>query len=507
LQRLLRSEIRLDDLMNHWPGIVFRQRLDFSFDSISPQAEELTGIPSSKLLSQPGLFWEMVHEGDAESLAARLGSQEQSADGASTTYRIRHAQTGRVTHLWEYRRAIRKDDGSISGSEGLWLDVTGQTLAERRLLHMLWRENLGILTMGLVHDFCNILTGIVGLSEAFQSNSQLDEPLRNGMGLIHQTAMRGNQLAQRMRQLHQEAPGERTYCDLNETVRLLLELLEKVLPRRVRVKTELVGGQLPVYADQVALQQVLVNLALNGADAMPDGGELVFQTGRHANLPDTLNLQGSRPRTPAISLSVRDSGTGIPARFLNSIFEAFASTKPLGKGSGLGLYSARLFVEKHNAAISVETKEGQGSTFHLWFSEANFREAQSSPEGMRRTRHTLLVAGPPGDALEKLSALLRENGYYVVPATDETGALEALYAPQFELTGLIVIASEGDSDEISLCERVRAHKLPMKTMLVLTKASQPDREERLLGTVDAVVPADIAPQDLLTRLRSLLSPT
>jgi len=279
------------------------------------------------------------------------------------------------------------------------------------------------------------------------------------------------------------------------------------LPRRVRVRTELVGGQVPVYADEVALQQVLVNLALNGAGAMPDGGELVFRTGRHAHIPDTLNLQGSRPRTPAISLSVRDSGTGIPARFLNSIFEAFASTKPLGKGSGLGLYSARLFAEKHNAAISVETKEGQGSTFHLWFSEANFKETQSSPEGVRRTRHTLLVAGPPGGALEKLAALLGENGYYVVPASDEAGALEALYAPHFELTGLIVLASEGDSDEISLCERVRAHKLPIKIMLVLTKGTQRDLEERLLGTADAVVPADIAPKDLLRRLRSLLSPT
>src|SRR5690348_7592919 len=81
LQRLLRSEIRLEDLMNRWPGIVFRQRLDFSFDFISPQAEELTGIPAAKLLSQSRLFWEMVHEADADSLAARLGSGQQSDDG------------------------------------------------------------------------------------------------------------------------------------------------------------------------------------------------------------------------------------------------------------------------------------------------------------------------------------------------------------------------------------------------------------------------------------------
>jgi hypothetical protein len=277
-----------------------------------------------------------------------------------------------------------------------------------------------------------------------------------------------------------------------------------MLPRRIQVKTELVGGKLPVYVDMVALQQVVINLALNGAEAMPGGGVLVFRTGRHEHLPDTPNLVGTRPPPPAISLSVQDSGTGIPERFLSSIFDAFATTKPLGKGSGFGLYNARLFVEKHNAAISVETKEGQGSTFHLWLGEANFREAPSIAEAVGRTRHTLLVAGPPGEALEKMSTLLRENGYYVIPASDEAFALETLYSPHFELTGLIELASAGISEEISLCERVRAHKLSMKTILVLTGENQRDLEERFPGRADAMVPVDIDPQEFLIRLRCTL---
>jgi signal transduction histidine kinase len=254
--------------------------------------------------------------------------------------------------------------------------ITRQTIAERRLLNMSWRENLGILTMGLAHDFCNMMTGIVGLSETFEGNVEMDSAVRSGLGLIRETAMQASQLAHRIRQLHQGLPGEKSYYDLNESVRGFIDLLQKVLPRRVRVLTDLASGQLPLYVDPVELQQVIINLALNAADAMPEGGQLTFRTRRHEQVPATQNLQGSRPRGPVISLSVRDTGTGIPARFLGSIFDPFFTTKPMGKGSGLGLYNARLFVEKHGSAISVETQEGAGSTFHLWFTEADFTQEQ-----------------------------------------------------------------------------------------------------------------------------------
>jgi PAS domain S-box-containing protein len=504
-QRMLRSETQLDNLMNRWPGIIFSQRPDFSFVFVSPKIEELTGVPASEFRRQSNYFWEVVHEADAEALSARLRSEKESSSGVTSTYRIRHAQTGRVTYLWEHRRTIRTANGLILGFEGIWLDITRQTIAERRLLNMSWRENLGLLTMGLAHDFCNIMTGIVGLSETFESNPQIDASVRNGLGLIRETAMQASQLAHRIRQLHQGLPGEKSYQDLNESLGGLLDLLQKVLPRRVRVEAQLAAGQLPLYVDPVELQQVIVNLALNASDAMPNGGQLTFRTGRYDQLPPALNLQGVRPRVPAISLSVQDTGTGIPARFLSSIFDPFFTTKPLGKGSGLGLYNARLFVEKHGAAISVETKEGAGSTFHLWFSEADFTETQQAPIPSRPSRHTLLVAGPADERLDQMVTLLRSNGYYVVPASGGAAALEALHAPHFQFSGLIVLGAGGHSDEFALCQRVRAHKLPLKTVLRLTSGNQDELEEDLLQSVDSVIPFDVAPADFLIRLRTVLS--
>jgi hypothetical protein len=205
-----------------------------------------------------------------------------------------------------------------------------------------------------------------------------------------------------------------------------------------------------------------------------------------------------------IYLSVQDTGTGIPARFLGSIFDPFVTTKPLGKGSGLGLYHAQLFVEKHNSAISVQTKEGVGSTFHLWFGEADFSEEQTASKTDKVRRHTLLVTGMPGENLQRTVSLLSANGYYVVPTHSEGAALEALYSPYFQFTGLIVLAAGEDSEGVALFERVRAHRMPIKTILIRSNEDREDLEEKFVRTVDVVISANACAKELLPRLRSTL---
>jgi PAS domain S-box-containing protein len=502
--RMLQSETQLDNLTHRWPGILFSQRPDFSFAFISPKVEELTGVSATEFKRQSKHFWDVVHEADTELLARRIKSEQESCAGLATTFRIRHIQTGRVTYLWEHRRAVRTGNGLLLGFEGIWLDTTRQTMAERRLLNMSWRENVGMLTLGLAHDFCNIMTGIVGLSETFEATVEADTPLHNGLSLIRDTSMQASGLAHKIRQLHQGSPGERSYQDLNESVGSLVDLLQKVLPRRVKVAADLAEGQLPLYVDPVELQQVIINLALNAADAMPEGGTLTFQTRRHTELPPVQNLHGIRPRTPAVSLSVHDTGTGIPARFMDSIFEPFFTTKPLGKGSGLGLYNTRLFIEKHNSAISVHTVEGKGSTFQLWFAESDFTEAQQACPAGTSKRHTLLVTGGAGERLDHTVELLRAGGYYVVPASGEQSAVEALHAPHFQLSGMVVLVDEPLSQEIGLCQRVLAYKMPIKIVLALLSGNHDDLQDTVLQMADAVVPFGVAPEDFVNRVRAAL---
>jgi hypothetical protein len=368
---------------------------------------------------------------------------------------------------------------------------------------MSWKENLGTLTMGLAHDFCNIMTGIISLSETYEASLEENSSLRDGLHLIRSTAMQAGQLSNRLRQLHQGSPGERNYHDLNEIVSSLADVLQKVLPRRAKVQTEIAAKQLPIYADAFELRQVIVNLALNAVDAMPNGGKLIFRTSFHEQAPDAANVQGALPKVPTVCLSVADTGMGIPQRMFNSIFDPFFTTKPLGKGSGLGLYNTRLFAEKHGAAISVESKERAGTTFHLWFPMATFTEAETALPAARPTRHTLLTVGPAGAMLNQTVACLRESGFYVAPTSSETEALEILNSPAFHFSALLLLCTNEFREPVGLCDRVFGDMLPLKTICLLG-CNQDEIDADFLRKVDAVIPMQTSSAELISRLKATL---
>lgn len=502
-QRVIRAEAQLENLSYHWPGIIFSQRPDFSFAFVSPKIEELTGISAQEWRRNSSHFWDVIHESDADALMSRLRGGVRSPADMTSTFRIRHVCTGRVSYMWEHRQPVRSSNGLLLGYEGIWLDITRQTIAEHRLLNMSWKENLGTLTMGLAHDFCNIMTGIISLSETYEASLDEHSSLREGLALIRSTAGQAGQLSFRLRQLHQGSPGEKNYHDLNEIVSSLGEVLEKVLPRRVRVQTQLHKGQLPIYADAFELRQVIVNLALNAVDAMPRGGSLILRTSLHHEPPSTPTIQGDLPKVPTICLSVEDSGLGIPARMLNSIFDPFFTTKPLGKGSGLGLYNTRLFAEKHGAAISVESIERAGTVFHLWFPQSNFTEASAAPQATLPTRHTIMVVGPPGEILDKTVAQLREAGFYGVPTGSEAEALEALHSPAFQFTGLLLICTSDFREHATLVERVAGEKTPLKIFCLLG-CNQDELDTDFLQKTDAVISLQAPSADLISRLKTVL---
>jgi len=502
-QRVLRAEAQLENLNYRFPGILFSQRPDFTFAFVSPKIEELTGISAQEWRRNSKHFWDVVHESDAEPLLARLRNGLRSPADMTGMFRIRHIETGRVTYLWEHRQPVLSSNGLLLSYEGIWLDITRQTIAERRLLNMSWKENLGTLTMGLAHDFCNIMTGIISLSETYEASLEENSSLRDGLNLIRSTAMQAGQLSNRLRQLHQGSPGEKNYHDLNEIVSSLADVLQKVLPRRAKVQTEIAAKQLPIYADAFELRQVIVNLALNAVDAMPNGGSLIFRTSFHEQAPDAANVQGALPKVPTVCLSVADTGMGIPQRMFNSIFDPFFTTKPLGKGSGLGLYNTRLFAEKHGAAISVESKERAGTTFHIWFPMANFTEAENILPAARPARHTLLAVGPAGAMLNQTVARLRESGFYIAPTSSETEAMEILNSPSFHFSALLLICTNEFREPISLCERVFGDMNPIKTICLLG-CNQDEMDAEFLSRVDVVIPLQTSSAELISRLKATL---
>lgn len=490
-----------NSMLKFWPGVFFRQRTDFSFEFLSPRIEEITGVPLAHWLNEPDTLWQVIHELDAEDLKVQMKHTAQSRQAVSSSFRVRNQRTGKIAYLSESRHAIVDQDGQLAGYEGIWLDVTQQTIIEKRLAAAVWKETLALLTMGLAHDFNNVMTGILSLSESYLSQIDPRHSFYEGLSLIKHNAFQASQLVHRIMHLHHGKAGNRTYHDLNEITKDAAELLGKVIPRRIEIKRDLAAESLALYVDAVEFRQVIINMALNAADAMPDKGQIIFQTSLHAELPALNYCQGTMPRLPAICLSVQDNGCGIKAHQLKSIFDPFFTTKAMNKGSGLGLYNAKLFVEKHHGAISMESGEGTGTTFRIWLPQADFTEAEAAHELTSKRRRSFLLVGQRGKSMESMAEFLRLHAYLVVTATEN--AEDLLRSNEHNFDGLWLQVEVKDLGVLSLVGIVRREKLIIKSVVQIVGCNQDELETAFLQKADLILTAEMSEESVLDQLSRL----
>ena len=501
--RTLRAEAQVKLLSGKWPGVLFSQRADFTFSFVSKKIEDWTGISIEDWARRPQKFWDVVHEADAGELQSQF-AKSKAGEAVTSTFRVRHIHTGKVTYILERREAVLSSNGLVLGYDGAWVDVTRQTIAEKRLASAVWKETLGVLTMGLAHDFSNILAGVYSLSETYQSMVDPAEEMHQGFGLIKRNSLQATQLVQRILALHQGKVGQRNYYNVNELVTDTLEVVRKTV-RRVTLHTGLSLEQLPLYIDPIEFRQVLVNLVLNAADAMPDGGDLSIQTRLHQELPIMQAFQGVLPRLPAVCIEVRDTGAGIAAEHLSQIFDPFFTTKPLNKGSGLGLYNARLFVEKHAGAISVDSIENRGTTFCIWLPKANFTESERFQAEFVLGRKTLLLVETTGKNLEATAQCLRENGFYVATAGSERTAVELLHSPDYQFDAVMTLVNGQNRISPRLFNEIGRLKLPIKKVVQIYGSNEDEHDPHLLDAADMVIGSETPAGEIASKLREVLS--
>lgn len=505
--RLLRAETQLEKLSQHWPGVIFSQRPDFSFGYVSGRMEELTGLSLEEWRHQPRRFWDVVHEADAADLQHQFAQAARAGQALTTTFRVKNLVTGRVSYVLEHRRAVVSGGRLVLGYEGVWLDVTRQTLAEKRLTSAAWKETLAVVTMGLAHDFSNVMAGIHSLSESFHKELEESHPFWEGMGLIKKSALQASQLVHRIVNLHLGKPGERNYHDLNQIVSELLELVRKVIPRRIEIVSELSKEALPVYVDAFEFRQVIINLALNASDAMPERGRLVFRTSGRTEPQESVRMRGALARYPAAVLSVEDNGCGIQPAHLDLIFDPFFTTKSGSKGSGLGLYNACLFAEKHHGAIGVESEQGRGSVFQVALPVADFSETEREPDESRPLKRLgILLCGSPGVLLDAEVELLRTDGYQVATADCANRVLEILGAKEYDYEGVLLMV---DSGNLPMELHVAAWRRARPGLKVILRPVGRGGDELDVGMVrlaDRVLTLELSQADMLATLRQTLTP-
>jgi PAS domain S-box-containing protein len=320
-------------------------------------------------------------------------------------------------------------------------DMTEKKRLQERVEQSQKLEALGQLAGGVAHDFNNQLGGILGYAELL--NLRLTEPaLKEYVNNILLCARRAGDLTSQLLAFARRGKYQSVPVDLHECIREVIGILERSMDKRIRVIQRLEAEHAVTSGDPTLLQNALLNLAINARDAMPDGGELIFDTklaeldGEYcASLP--YDVQPGR----FVRVCVTDTGTGIPREIESRIFEPFFTTKEVNKGTGMGLAAVHGTIKQHGGAINIYSEPGHGTTFRLYLPLC-----AKLPEATRREEAVTPARGPAcvlvvedEDVLRALAGeMLTDAGYTVRMQSDGPGAI-AYYREHREEIDLVLL--------------------------------------------------------------------
>ncbi|HSH13363.1 MAG TPA: ATP-binding protein, partial [Desulfurivibrionaceae bacterium] len=307
-------------------------------------------------------------------------------------------------------------------------DISEKKRLEGQLRQAQKMESIGTLAGGVAHDFNNILTAIIGYAQLTLMKMAPDDPHRPNLQHILDSADRAAHLTKDLLLFSRKQPIDRKLLDLNEGIQKLGKFLTRVIGEDVALKISLSGGVMPVRADGYQIDQILMNLASNARDSMPQGGTFTISTERVLLDADASAANGLAGPGRYALISVSDTGQGMDEQTRQRIFEPFFTTKEVGKGTGLGLPVVYGIVKQHEGAVNVYSETGQGTTFRIYLpidetSLASEIEevAEESPVG---GTETILLAEDDQSVREITLISLENFGYTVLTAVDGEEAVQ-----------------------------------------------------------------------------------
>ncbi len=308
-------------------------------------------------------------------------------------------------------------------------DITERKRLQTHLLQAQKMEAIGQLAGGVAHDFNNILAAMIMQAELAAGAADLSPQARESFQEIRSAAERAANLTRQLLLFSRRQVMQMQMVDLNEVVTGLSRMLQRIIGEDIRLQLDLHPAALVVHADAGMLDQVVMNLAVNARDAMPDGGRLLIETGETVLDADSARLYAEAKPGRHVWLSVSDTGGGIPPEVLPRIFEPFFTTKEVGKGTGLGLATVFGVVKQHQGWIDVESDPGQGASFHVFLPAAaaaapGARQPEAPKSKPRGGTETIFVVEDDAPLRAATQKLLTRNGYTVVEASHGAEALE-----------------------------------------------------------------------------------
>ncbi len=327
-----------------------------------------------------------------------------------------------------------------------WLLCSGSDITERRkleaqLIQSEKFDSIGLLAGGIAHDFNNMLTGILGGAEILKLKIQEPSAVKN-IEMIGSAAQRAAELTRKLLDFSRKGKFESVPVDIHEVINDSIALLERSMDKKVVMKTVLAASAHTVSGDHTQLENAIINLGVNGCDAMPDGGTLTVSTKnitvRHGD--ETLAEAHEPGEGEYICITVSDTGTGMDEETRKKIFEPFFTTKPPGKGTGFGLPSVYGAVKSHHGTIECESLPGAGTLFHMMLPviKDHSKTKKHKRIGDHKNRLSVMVIDDEFVTRETAAEIFRELGCTVITAEDGEEGI-SIYREKKDAIDLILL--------------------------------------------------------------------
>ncbi len=501
---LRESEERFRVMANSAPLIVWTSDADGRCTFVNEAGRRLAGFPRP---GEPREVWlERIHPDDRDSALMAISAAVKDRRGFEVECRVPD-ETGQWRTLVCAGEPRFGGDGALLGSVGTAYDITDRKRLEEDLRHAQKMEAVGRLAGGIAHDFNNILTAVIGHVESAQLSVHGDEALARELDGIDAAARRAASLTNQLLAFSRRQIIEPRVVDVNELVDGVEKLLRRLLGEHILLDVVLAPGVGCVLADPGQLEQMLINLAANARDAMPEGGWLGIHTERVDAAMAPVVASAVAP--PAwVRIEICDTGSGMDEKTVSRAFEPFFTTKEVGRGTGLGLATCYGIVQQSRGHISIESHPGSGTRVEILLPAVDSHtEAPAKPvvpaAATGGTETVLFVEDE--FAVRSLAArALERAGYRVLAAADGAQAralAESAEHPVDILVTDLVMPHEGGS-AVATWARERWPGIRVLFISGYSAASPPGVASGEPGI--ALLAKPFAPQDLLRRVRELL---
>src|SRR5438552_12669881 len=474
-EALHRHERLLHQIIDANPSLIFVKNWDGRFVLVNQATAETYGTTVEGLLGKTDADF----NANADEVAHSLRDDREVLSSGQPKFIAEEPVTNPHTSETRWFQTI-KIPLHMPGDEtptllGIATEITDRKQLEEQLMQSQQMEAVGQLAGGIAHDFNNILTAIVGYTDLLTAELGANEQQHEDLEEIRKAARRAAALTRQLLAFSRKQVLEPRIIDVNGVVMNLDKMLRSLISENIELNTVLADDLAAARADQNQIEQVIMNLAINARDAMPDGGTVTIET-RNATLDDTYAAQHvSVIPGEYVMLAVSDTGCGMDEKTKSRIFEPFFTTKPAGRGTGLGLSTVYGIVKQTGGNIWLYTEPGKGTTFKIYLPAiAALPEdiGKVAPvEAARPGRGTVLVVEDDEQLRRLTHRALAAQGYPVLEADRGSTALDIARRHKGQIDLLLTDVIMPDTNGRKLAETIQAARPGLR---VLYMSGYPD---------------------------------